>query len=252
MRHGRAPACLLILIVALAATWPAAATARPASGPHETLDQRFTTKRTNKPTGFSFTGRYHAAGDPNGRPPYMRRMIAYNPRGLRRDTSVPELCTASDLELAVRGADACPAGSRLGGGTTVTSFLGGPPQEIPVDLLNNTNEQIILARSPFLATVARGRIHPDGSVEFASPTCFPSLQPLPCPVDTVLQLRSTVAAPRYTRRSGGRTRTYLRTPRTCPARGYWRTRFQLFWEDGSVDTVVTRQPCRRRQPSFLG
>lgn len=68
-------------------------------------------------------GCYHAADDPSGNPPYMRRMVFDNPAGLRYDTSVPDHCTASDVELMTRGADACPAGSRLGGGTSTTAFL---------------------------------------------------------------------------------------------------------------------------------
>jgi hypothetical protein len=233
------------LFVAASGVWPGGAAAKPVSGPHETLDQRFTTTRPNTPSGFRFTGRYHAAGDPDSNPPYMRRMIFYNPAGLRRDTSVPERCSASDLELAIRGVEACPAASRLGGGRTVISFLGGPPSETQLDLFNNANEQIILARSPVVTTVSRGRIHPDGSIEFASPTCYPSVQPVGCPVDSVLQLQSSMTSPPYTRSSRGAVRSYMTTPRKCPARGYWKTTVRLWWADGSVDTVVTKQRCRR-------
>jgi hypothetical protein len=240
---------LIQLLLVSSAVWAGSALAEPVSGPHETIDQQFTTTQPNAPSGFSFDGTYHAAGDPGTYPPYMRRMISYNPPGLRFDTSVPERCSASDIELAAFGAAACPAGSRLGGGTTSTSFLGGPPSTTEVDFFNNTNEQIILARSPVLATVARGQIHPDGSVEFASPTCFPSLQPLGCPVDTVLQLSSSITVPPYTRPSDGIVRSWLTTPPKCPRAGHWQTRFTLWWADGSVDTVVTRQPCKRSRSS---
>jgi hypothetical protein len=94
---------------------------------------------------------------------------------MRYDTSVPKRCTASDLQLAIVGSAACPPGSRLGGGTSVTAFAGRFKSRLRLDVFNNANEQIILARSPLLATVARGRIGRDGSVTFASPTCFPAL-----------------------------------------------------------------------------
>ena len=243
MRHRFVGASLLVQLMFCAlAAWPACAAASPASGPHETVDSSFTTTQPNAAAGFGFHGRYHAAGDPAGDPPYMRKMIFYIPPGLRYDTSVPKRCSASDLELAISGAAACPAGSRLGGGTTTTKFLGFP-STLSVDFLNNTDEQIILARSPGLATVARGRIHPDGTVEWASPTCFPSLQPVGCPVDDVLQLESTISVAPYTKSSHGVVRSYLTTPPTCPAAGHWETPIRLWFADGSVDTVTTEQPC---------
>jgi hypothetical protein len=237
---------LIHALLALAAAAPAAAVAVPVSGPRETVDNQLTTTRQNAPAGFHYTGRYHAAGDPNGDPPYMRRMVSYNPHGRRFDTSVPERCTASDLELALRGMDACPPGSRLGGGTAEGKFMDFPPNRLDVDFVNNTGEQIIILRSPVFATVARGRIHPDGSVEFASPTCFPALQPPGCPVDNALQLGSDITVPPLTRSSNGVRRSYLTTPRYCPRSGYWRTPIRFWWADGSVDTVVTRQRCRRQ------
>jgi hypothetical protein len=234
---------LIQLMLCAFAAWPGHAAAAPASGPHETVDSSFTSTQPNAAAGFGFTGRYHAAGDPAGDPPYMRRMIFYTPPGLRYDTTVPDRCSASDLELATSGASACPAGSRLGGGTTTTKFLGRFPSTVTVDFLNNTDEQIILARSPLVSTVARGHIHPDGTVEWASPTCFPSLQPPGCPVDDALQLESSLTVAPYTRSSSGVVRSYLTTPPTCPATGHWSTPIRLWFADGSLDTVTTQQPC---------
>jgi hypothetical protein len=243
VRHRAVGASLLVQVLFLAfAAWPGCSAASPTSGPHETLDNRYTTTEPNAVAGFDFTGRYHAAGDPAGDPPYMRRMVFYLPPGLRYDTSVPDRCSASDLELATFGAAACPAGSRLGGGTSTTSFLGAPSTS-SVDFLNNTNEQIILARSPGLSTVARGRISPEGSVEWASPTCFPSVQPAGCPVDDVLQLESSISVAPYTRLSHGVVQSYLTTPPTCPPAGHWETPVRLWFADGSLDTVATEQPC---------
>ena len=238
--RGAAAAALAVLGT------PGAAPAEQVSFPHGVVESTYTTTRANAPSGGSYFGRYHAAGDPQGRPPYMRRMVFYNPSGARRDTSVPQRCGATDLELALRGPEACPAGSRLGGGRTITSFMEQPPTEVDIVLFNNENEQIILARSPLVATVARGRIGPDGSIEFASPTCFPALQPVPCPVDTVLQLQTKMESPPYVRTGpDGSVRSYLTTPAKCPKRGYWESPIRFWWKDGSEDLVVTRQPCKR-------
>jgi hypothetical protein len=244
--RGAKRGLLALLVAGSAIAWPSAVAAEPVDFAHGTIDQRFTTTQPNAPSGFTFDGRYHAAGNPDGDPPYMRRMTSYPPRGLRYDTSVPERCSASDLQLAVFGASACPEGSRLGGGDTDTKFVGRFESNVQLDLFNNTDEQIIVVRSPFVATVSRGRIHPDGSVEFASPTCFPALQPPGCPVDSVLQLRSHVEAAPYTRSIDGVVRSWLTTPPKCPASGRWQGRIRLWWADGSEDTVVTRYPCTRQ------
>jgi hypothetical protein len=229
----------IALIACLLTTAPAAA--EPVSGRYGTIDNQFTTTQPATAAGSSFYGRYHAPDDPSSDPPYMRKMTFHPPAGLRYDTSVPDRCTASDVELALRGPDACPPGSRLGGGKSTSKFMG-EPQTVDLELFNNENEQIILARSPLVTTVARGRIEPDMSVTFASPTCWPTVGPAPCPVDTVLQIESRMTSPAYVRRS----RAYMTTPPKCPKSGEWRGRVKFWWADGGEETIVTKQPCSRR------
>jgi hypothetical protein len=232
-----------LIAVAVCAAVPSASYGSTASGPHETLESTFTATTPDTPSGFGFHGVYHAAGDPSADPPYMRGMIFFPPDGLRYDTSVPDRCTATDLALELRGAAACPAGSRLGGGTTATKFMGRFPTTVALDFLNGDHEQIILAHSQLLSTVSRGDMLPDGSVRWASPTCYPALRPPGCLIDNVLQLESTMSVPAYTRTIGGVVRSYLTTPPTCPASGQWDSVIRLWWDDGSVDTVTTEQPC---------
>jgi hypothetical protein len=226
---------------------PASAGARPSSFPHGTVDQTFTTKKPNTPTGASFTGVYHAAGDAKGNPPYMRRMVFYPPRGWRYDTSVPERCTAGDLEIELNGPAACPKGSRLGGGKTAGIFYEpiGNAFELSrydnaFDIFNNAGEQVMVIQSGgFGYTVVRGRIGPDQSVTYESPTCFPAPPAgQRCARDYILQLNSHSFMPRL--------RSYATTPPTCPRRGYWRSRIRFWWADGSIDTASTDQRCSRR------
>jgi hypothetical protein len=185
----------------------------------------------------------------------MRRMIFYPPPGLRYDTSVPDRCSASDVELEVRGPAACPAGSRLGGGTTEGIFIDPVAHDFVVDrykhtldVLNNANEQILLVKSEGF-TVVRGRIRPDGSMDFRPPTCFPAPPTGQCAANYVLQLGSSAFMPPYKRTSGGRVRSYATTPAKCPARGYWRTMIRFWWANGSADSVATKQPCERPRKS---
>lgn len=242
MRSPSRVALFVLLLVVSAAASSATAAGQPISGPRETVDSRLSTARPNASAGFHYSGSYHAAGNPNGNPPYMRHMLAISP-GLRYDTSVPARCAASDVTLATFGAAACPASSRLGGGTVESDLLGQFPSTLHADVLNNTDEQIILVSSPGVSSITRGHIYPDGSVEFAAPTCFPNTQLTKCPVDDVLQLRSDITVAPYSRSSNASVRSYMTTPPTCPATGQWKMPIRFWWADGSIDTVVTEQPC---------
>lgn len=251
MRRSLRSALILQLLLALAAILAPAASAQPASGPHETVDQRFTTTRPGSPTGVGYDGSYHAAGDPAAPPPYMRRMVFYPPRGMKYDTGAPARCTATDAELSVRGPDACPAASRIGGGTAEGLFQAPFAHEILIDhykhnlhVLNNAHEQILLIESEGF-TVVRAQIRPDGSIDFRPPSCFPAPPVGPCADDYIVQLKSSTLIPAYTRKSGRRTRSYATTPPKCPARGYWTTRIRFWWSDGTRDSVASTEPCRR-------
>jgi hypothetical protein len=237
--------------LALAALMPAGAAAQPVAGPRETVDQGFTTQRPSSPTGSTYTGVYHAAGNPKGDPPYLRKMVFYPPRGMRYDTSVPARCTASDVELEALGPDACPAGSRLGGGTVegifwvpVTHSFIFDRYKHTVDVMNGANEQIVLVKAEDYAVV-RGRVRPDNSVEFTPTTCYPEPPVGDCADDYILQLKSSTLLEPYAKTSGGRVRSYATTPAKCPKRRFWRSTTRFWWADGSVDSVVTKQPCIR-------
>src|SRR5439155_20973852 len=119
---GRTLRRTCLLATGLLALFAATASAEPASGPRETVDQSFTATQPGAPTGIRYSGKYHAAGDPSGMPPYLRRMVFHPPRGFRFDTSVPDRCTATDVELELRGPAACPPGSVIGQGTTEGIF----------------------------------------------------------------------------------------------------------------------------------
>jgi hypothetical protein len=58
------------LAIAALGAWPVCAGAEPVSGPHGTIEMTGTTTQPGAPTGTSYTGTYHAAGDPSGDPPY--------------------------------------------------------------------------------------------------------------------------------------------------------------------------------------
>jgi hypothetical protein len=241
---------MLGVMLVVGAVFASTAAAEPASGPRETIDQTYTATTPRTATGLGFAGRYHAPGDPNGNPPYMRKMVFYPPAGFRFDTSVPDRCTASDAQLSLQGKEACPPGSVVGDGTAESIFWAPVTHAFVfdhstrhLDIVNNTNEQVMLIESVGF-TVVRGKVQPDGSIEFAGPTCFPSPPPgVPCADDYLMQLASITKIPLYTKTIAGKRRSYATTPRTCPPSGRWATHVRFWWSDGSIDDVVTTQPC---------
>jgi len=242
-RHG----LLSVAVIWVLCAAPAAA--QPGTGPRESVDQGFTTQTPATSTGLTFTGIYHAANDPKGDPPVMRRMVFIPPPGMRYDTSAPEQCTASDPQLQLMGPEACPAGSRIGTGTIDGVILMPFAHDYEFDrfhhnlyVLNNANEQILLVESEGY-TVVRGKLLPDGSMEFNPTTCFPPSPTGQCADEHILQLKSVTSIPAITRTSGGTTRSYATTPPTCPATNAWQTTVRYWWGDGSNDTVTTTQPC---------
>jgi hypothetical protein len=251
VKDGLRAGALCQLILAVAAVWAASAAADPGSGPRETIDQTFTATAPASPTGGTFSATYHAADDPSGNPPPLKRMVVHPPLGMRYDTSVPEQCTAPDPALQAFGASACPPGSRLGIGYAEGLFFVPFAHDFvfdhfshSVDVFNNANEQILLINSEG-STVVRGRFQPDGSVDFELPTCFPSPPAGNCVDDYILTLKTLTTIPAYTLSSPDGIRSYATTPPTCPKGRYWSTTVDFFWADGSTDSVVTRQPCSR-------
>jgi hypothetical protein len=240
--RGSVPIVVVLSILALGVV---PAMASPGSGPREDIDQSFTTTAVGTPTGLDYTSHYHAAGDASQPPPPMRKMVFYAPPGFRFDTNVPEKCTASDAELAFQGPAACPAGSKIGDGTTEGLFYY-PFTDVLFDhfkhnlyIFNNTNEQILLVESEGY-TVQRGIVHPDNSIEFNPTTCFPASPTGECPDEYIIQLGSTTKTPALTNSRG----SYATTPPTCPRTKVWSSTVSFWWSDGSKDDVVTTQPCK--------
>src|SRR5207237_5980407 len=95
--------------------------------------------------------------------PAVRRVVLSDAPGTQIDTSVPQLCTASDAQLMLLGGAACPAGSKVGQGVvTVDSGVPGPGRFVTadVDFFNNTHQLIYLntIRGTSARTVIRASV----------------------------------------------------------------------------------------------
>jgi hypothetical protein len=168
-------------------------------------------------------------------------VVIVNPLGTRLDTSVPVRCEATDIEFQVLGDNACPKGSRVGGGSVTVSVLGGPPGKNDISVYNTANGAVQLVKlGPFGAAVVRTKIR-GRTLDTRLPTCLTGGQPPDgCPFDEAVVLASPVVTRRIV--VGGR--AYITTPPTCPARG-WRTKTTFTYGDGTVESVVTRGACNR-------
>jgi hypothetical protein len=151
-------ACALLVFPALAAA---------GAGSRQEAKLKFTQKRAGAPSGLKLRIDYVNPDDPEAKPPSVRRVVTVLARGAGYDTGAPDLCAASDVELAVLGTSACSARSVVGAGViTFDTGLPGPSRIITVDtiFLNNTNEQIFVntvrgagARVPTRSEVRRRR-----------------------------------------------------------------------------------------------
>jgi hypothetical protein len=260
--HGRRKvttrAGLLALSVAIAGLAAPAGAPAQEPGSRQTAELSFTATRPARPSGLVFTVDYVNPADPAAKPHSVQRVVQQLAQGSRIDTSVPPRCAASDAELILRGAEACPS-ARVGGGLVdLDTGAPGPLRIINTEVtLLNADGQIILlfqetntparSRTPVRATVSGRTVDTD-------PPPLPGLPP-PDPFLAVKTVRLTVD--RISRVRGGRRVGYVTTPRTCPRTRRWTNRTTFSYPDEVSQTVATASPCvraaqRRRSPRFTG
>ena len=149
MGGGRGLAAILATLLtgfgAFASTGHAAAPAR------QTASFVFTTEEPGRSAGLSFSVDWRDPANPSGKPYSVARVTIESPPGATIDTGALARCTASDAQILAEGDSACPAASRLGGGTILsdTGSSAGFPRfvENRVVNFNGDREQIGVAES---------------------------------------------------------------------------------------------------------
>jgi hypothetical protein len=231
-------------LAALALAVPATAFAQP----RQTATTQFTSARPAASSGLELDIDYLDAGAGNGKPHAVATVVVRLAAGSRIDTSVPERCTATDPELVVLGAAACPRASRVGSGA-IDADLGagaGPfPRVIENDVtfINADGELILLTESTNLPggparTVTRGVV--SGREVRFEVAPFPGAPP-PEPFLAVDTVHDEIVA---VSRNG---RHYITTPRTCPPSQAWTNEVSFTYRDGVTETVRNQSPCRVRR-----
>jgi hypothetical protein len=204
------------------------------------------TTKPNTTAAIGYSGRYHAAGNPKGDPPALRRLVIELPPGTRIDTSVPGRCEASDMEIMLGGEATCPRSARVGKGEATVKQVGLGVATYPTVLYNAKDDLLELVKSgDQVVGVVHTYVHGttlDGPV----PTCIGGGQPpTGCPFDELTLLSNHLETVALSVGHGAARRHYGTTPPTCPASRRWVVPVTLYYGDGSVDRVTPKAPCTR-------
>ena len=242
-RWGRGAALVALLCVAAA----------PGTGgapiPRQTgKGVTFSTTKPGALTGTDFQVHWQNPDSPKtGKPHSVTKVVLTYAEGTVFDLSVPDRCTASDAEIEAQGADACPTGSKLGGGLLTTdNGSPGPTRYVQntVTVFSNRDDLIFLleTENPPTRLVAHTKIEGRTTTSDVPPT--PGVPP---PEPTNALRDETLHFPPYTR--GGK--AYAKTPPTCPKVGYWTNTLAITYADDVTEKLVSRSPCERPKPKPL-
>ena len=226
-----------------------AALAPAAESPYQTSSYTLSEKRTARPTAERFQFDYVNPDDPDAKPPAVTQVVTILPRGARYDTSAPGSCTASDEELELQGAAACPADSAIGGGVvTVDTGAPGPGRIVTADVefFNNAEDPdgefiyVNTIRGSGARTVIRADVTRRRTI--TNVDMLPGTPPDGGAIDTV-----DVTVAKVVRRVGGKRRAYITTPRRCPRSRRWIAKVRFSYGDDYSQTVATPNRCKRRK-----
>jgi hypothetical protein len=236
------------LQVMAAATLLATGTAGATTGKRADFSLGFSTKARGARAALVLHVVYKAAGDPNGKPSPIRKVVIRAPSGTRFHTGAVAKCAASDEDLQAQGSGACPAASRVGAGKLTADTGFGPPID-PVagdlTLFNSGTAIIEVVTAPGTDRVLGiDRLKIAGSTLTGNPPSTPGGPP--DGETAVRQIDFTIA----------RATGYVTTPRTCPRSRRWISRGTFGFADGAEETVRSKTPCSRpkrrsRPPSSL-
>jgi hypothetical protein len=219
-----------------------------AESAYQTSEYTLTQKHKASPTGEHFKFDYVNPDDPDAKPPAVKQVVTILPRGAHYDASVPGSCTATDEELMLQGADACPADSAIGGGViTVDTGAPGPARIVTADaqFFNNAEDPegefiyLNTIRGSDARTVVRADVTRRRTITTAP--LLPGTPPDGGAIDTV-----DVEVANVTREIDGVMRGYITTPSRCPRSRMWRARVRFTYGEDYSQTVATPNRCRRR------
>lgn len=205
----------------------------------------FTSEIPGTATGLVIRVRFQNPSNRAEKPYSVATMAIHGPRGGVINTNVPPQCSQlqGDL-LLVEGPSACPAGSKVGGGTVVSDTGGGglfPRYQHLVVSDFNTHDGIIGFDQDKNPPYIRAVDHTTFSGT-TSTTDFPDFPGSPPPDNYSAVKTLDLFFPAYTRNG----RAYHLTPPRCPAQGYWTFTARFTYHDGVTQSITSRSPCRKK------
>ena len=232
----RTPLISGALIAALAVS--AALSPTAAAGPRVDYKHWFSSRAPGSATGSTTRILYKHPGDRDAKPIPVRREVFIFPRGTRFDGGVLPDCTATDAELQLMGPAACPERSRLGSGQgTIMTGFGAEETAVEFDMFDRDGGFLVVGGPQGLPIRQVARATRQGRVVTVPVPRSPGGPP-----DDESSLRRIHNV--FPAHSRGR-RTYIRTPRWCPRRGYWIFRARFLFADGVIARASHRMRCRR-------
>ena len=214
----------------------------------------FTSASPATGTGFHEEIDYFDPGAPDEKPYAVQRIVVDLHEGTTIDTSVPEQCKATSDEFMTKGADACPPGSRVGGGAVEidTGSTGGPLPRIiksKLTLFNDEDSIILFTEStntdPPIRNAGRS-IAKDGQFISEAPS-LPGFPP-PEPYTAIRSVRLDIE--NVTAIVDGEPRHYLTTPPHC-ASGGWTNTGTFTYRSGAEYSLQSTTPCLQDTPDRL-
>jgi len=232
--------------IASAAVLPAVALSPSAlAAPRQSGTIAFTTTAPGAPTGIDTALDFTNPDQPDQKAPSLRSFSITFPAGTVIDTAVQDQCHATDAELYLEGAAACPSSSRVGGGTLV-SDTGSTDPSVPryvTNVVTQFNAQDDLRgvadsqSSPSFRTITHSRL---------SGTTYNTIVP-PFPTfsasDPFTGFKSWRLHDDPFVKAG---RASFSTPPRCPSTRYWTVTASFAYWDGVTQALASRSPCTRR------
>jgi hypothetical protein len=224
-----------------------AAAAPAVDSPYQSSSYTLSQTRVARPTGEHFQFDYVNPDDPEAKPPAVKQVVTILPRGAHYDASVPGSCTATDDELMLQGADACPADSAVGGGViTVDTGAPGPARIVTADaqFFNNAEDPegefiyLNTVRDTGARTVVRADVTRRRTITTAP--LLPGTPPDGGSIDTV-----DVQVTKVVRAVDGERRSYITTPARCTRSRTWFARVRFTYDGDYSQVVATPNACKR-------
>jgi hypothetical protein len=171
--------------------------------------------------------------DPDGQPPALTRVEVAAPSGTVFDGTAVPACLASNDELMLRGAAACPEPTGVGNGFASVVNAFGPPLEpftADVTLFNYGDGIIELLRF-------EGAINVVDRARFESPSTM-VLNPPVVPGITEREFRFA-----YRGMPRGAGKAFITTPPDCPPSRMWTSRLTYTVTTGATYSAESATPC---------